>query len=894
MPNRFSPTPQYAIYKPESLQEKAYMPALLQQRDQEFIKSAQDQVFDVNYLDWAASPVEENLSKFKQRRDQITDKAIIDGWNPQLQQEFSNLNKDWYEYSKSKKGEGARAESDYAKRQAYLETIKGDNTALQRFAEDDEFSEYDPSMIGKYHPKLRRGEYTFAAPVKDPKVLEEVNKIFSGLTAEEQKQFRELVPDIEQLGNQEFARFQIDEITTRSNSSKVTGAIQAARALLSSSESQDWGHYSGDSDVNTTSYETEKRDANNNIVTDPNTGDPIMETKEKKSSVWTNYIDGLTNKNLVNQQETKPNIDRVGITEKNKTGSNSTKGKEEDVYISNYVRMMSDKTTSVTAAEVGYIFPVSTDITGAVVVNSDLIITNFAQASNIETALKFQANQEAFVKYREVLDTPTDTTEIRQLWLDSSDKGYENIMMSHNNRGRINETTGKIEELSSIEVFGQEIKNQKIKEFEEEATKKGFNLAKDYKEFLANPDKIENEGQLQEVLSDIGPMDFVPSTSPNNKQNVDDRAFVSGFYVATQEQLDRSFAKKGLESDKGMTLYPSSLWTTDWEEVYVKGDNPLIEPYKVVKNSIGENEQLYKIKGYLELPFSKQYGVVYDEKAEATADFDAQRSSDAIDAYIINQAGKVQNQELQKEIETKLDSPESQQGLKINDSDVYINDPVIKKRLKSFYEEIKETGDLEKTLGFRKMLEEAKTEQDIKKVLDLKRNSIVNNTRTLITNNEGTSDEMAIQKGFESGYDVVLGYGKFGRPTKDGKEVSLTTLTVAEVFEFQNRLINNSKGKLSGVPKSMGSSAVGAYQFIKPTLEAFLNKGLISENTIFTAEVQEKLYLKLLEKAGLNEYESGSMSYGDYMDNLSKIWASVPNSKGKSSYGQPVGSLSSI
>lgn len=856
MPNMYSPMPQYAEYNRRSLQELAYMPALLQQRDQEFIKSAQDQVFDHKYLDWASETVQQNLSQFKQRRDQIVDKTRADGWNSQAQQELSKLNTDWYNYSQSQEGLGYKAQSDYNQRQSYLEGIKDDNLALKRFSEAEQTANYNSDMIGKYTPQLRRGEYTFAAPVDNPKAFDEIRSIFSGLSAEEQKEFKELMPTIEQLGNQEFVRFQMNEITKKSNNPKVQGALKSAISRLSAQDMQDWGNYSGE--------------------------------KEQ----WLTFLEGMVEKNLegveekdgklVERIETKPIINRYKVTEDSKAKKGGAGGSNPPPYISPYVRMMLPENTSIPMNNLKFLFPESSKTDGAVVVNSDLIIPNFAKADNIDKVLEFENNRKLFKDYQELLDfNPSNIDDLTTPWRDSAPEGFSHVIDVAPGSGLIyrivvNKTTNEREEVGTLEEYGEEIKNQRITEFEQKAQEKGIDLNKEYKEFLTNSEIFEKQGQLKEVISNIGVGEFIPSSDANNKKNVGNKAYIKGKHKYTQSQLDSGWAAKGFESTQGFWGNPLKK---EWEEEYAEGDNALIRPSGVNK----EGEQLYEIDGWLELPFSTEYGAAYDEAVEGTADFDAQVSANSIDEFILHQNSKAEIPQIQSEIESQLKTPS-----------LMYQDKTIPNRLDSLYEDIKSSGDIQRMFQFNEMLKEVESEEDLNAILDLKKENIVTSITKLVTENEGTSYRKAIANEFQSSYDVVLGYGKFGRPNKDGKEIPLSSLTVAEVLEFQNKLINSSRGKLSGVVKSQGSSAVGKYQFTKPTLQTFIDQGLISESTIFTPEVQEKLYRKLLEKAGLNEYESGSLSQEQFMDNLSKIWASIPNSKGESSYGQPLGEFTTI
>ena len=86
------------------------------------------------------------------------------------------------------------------------------------------------------------------------------------------------------------------------------------------------------------------------------------------------------------------------------------------------------------------------------------------------------------------------------------------------------------------------------------------------------------------------------------------------------------------------------------------------------------------------------------------------------------------------------------------------------------------------------------------------------------------------------------------------------------------------------------SSAIGKYQFIENTLTELANKAGLSDDTVFTSDVQDKLAIQKLKGRGYDNWISGKMSDSDFQLALSKEWASVamPNTN-KSYYNQHVG-----
>lgn len=147
-----------------------------------------------------------------------------------------------------------------------------------------------------------------------------------------------------------------------------------------------------------------------------------------------------------------------------------------------------------------------------------------------------------------------------------------------------------------------------------------------------------------------------------------------------------------------------------------------------------------------------------------------------------------------------------------------------------------------------------------------------------ISKGEGTSEEEARSRGYATGYDVPLGYGKWGKPNKP-----ISTMTFKELKEFQTEMINNQLAKGGKIAKN-ASSAAGKFQFIKRTLFGYTRNGKhvpgllenegISENEVFSPEMQNRLALALIKEA-TNKFKTGKMSAADYHNIVSSQWASV-------------------
>jgi hypothetical protein len=116
-----------------------------------------------------------------------------------------------------------------------------------------------------------------------------------------------------------------------------------------------------------------------------------------------------------------------------------------------------------------------------------------------------------------------------------------------------------------------------------------------------------------------------------------------------------------------------------------------------------------------------------------------------------------------------------------------------------------------------------------------------------------------------SGYDAV-NYGARIKPPKAPSQ-----MTIGEIYKW----IRQTPGQ---------PHAIGRYQFIPKTLRRLVNSQGLSTQTRFSPRVQDQLARQLLQEAGLSEFKRGALGRKAFMRNLSKIWAGLPLSNGKSYY----------
>jgi hypothetical protein len=141
--------------------------------------------------------------------------------------------------------------------------------------------------------------------------------------------------------------------------------------------------------------------------------------------------------------------------------------------------------------------------------------------------------------------------------------------------------------------------------------------------------------------------------------------------------------------------------------------------------------------------------------------------------------------------------------------------------------------------------------------------------RNLVAEAEGTTDAKASQENFASGYDVPFAYGQYLQPSKP-----ISQMTFQELDDFQKKQINATKGTFDNT--NLGTSAVGRYQFIGPTLENLKNRLGYKDTDVFSPEVQDRLFDALMEEQGLQELSAGLITPEKFQEKLSSQFASIP------------------
>lgn len=155
---------------------------------------------------------------------------------------------------------------------------------------------------------------------------------------------------------------------------------------------------------------------------------------------------------------------------------------------------------------------------------------------------------------------------------------------------------------------------------------------------------------------------------------------------------------------------------------------------------------------------------------------------------------------------------------------------------------------------------------------------------------EGTANQA------NSGYDTEYAYKEYS----PGSDIPISQMTLAQLDEYQTGMLNNQAAKGIGAKKR--SSAAGRYQYIKTTLNSLKHKyhndpaararmaeyGIdFEDDTVFSPEFQDRLAAYTIgEERGGRKFLEGKMSLPQFMNQISKEWASALNAYGRGSYNQ--------
>jgi hypothetical protein len=130
--------------------------------------------------------------------------------------------------------------------------------------------------------------------------------------------------------------------------------------------------------------------------------------------------------------------------------------------------------------------------------------------------------------------------------------------------------------------------------------------------------------------------------------------------------------------------------------------------------------------------------------------------------------------------------------------------------------------------------------------------------------NKNTSNLLNFIYDLESNGD----YNRWNNSTRVKPNVPVTSMSVLEVMEWQQRNLKQPKGKRF--------TAVGAGQIIYKTMRDLVQNGAIDPNEKFDKKTQDKANLYLLERRGLSSWKEGRITDEEFGNRLAKEWASLP------------------
>jgi hypothetical protein len=125
------------------------------------------------------------------------------------------------------------------------------------------------------------------------------------------------------------------------------------------------------------------------------------------------------------------------------------------------------------------------------------------------------------------------------------------------------------------------------------------------------------------------------------------------------------------------------------------------------------------------------------------------------------------------------------------------------------------------------------------------------------------------------GYDAVQ-HGARVRPNKPP-----TQMTMGEILQWIEDTPNQPH-------------AIGRYQIIPATLRRLITRLDLHPHPRFTPALQDQMAEALLADAGYPAFRRGEMGRHEFMNNLARIWAGLPNSSGQSHYHGYAGNRATV
>lgn len=120
------------------------------------------------------------------------------------------------------------------------------------------------------------------------------------------------------------------------------------------------------------------------------------------------------------------------------------------------------------------------------------------------------------------------------------------------------------------------------------------------------------------------------------------------------------------------------------------------------------------------------------------------------------------------------------------------------------------------------------------------------------------------------GAETSRGYNDYSRFATIAPPKAVAEMTIGEIKRWQRQAARAGSK----------SVAIGGYQMITKTFNATVDTMGLSDDDVFTPELQDRMGTHLLVGRGYNRWLSGAMSDEQFADNLSMEWAGLPRVTG--------------
>ena len=127
----------------------------------------------------------------------------------------------------------------------------------------------------------------------------------------------------------------------------------------------------------------------------------------------------------------------------------------------------------------------------------------------------------------------------------------------------------------------------------------------------------------------------------------------------------------------------------------------------------------------------------------------------------------------------------------------------------------------------------------------------------------------------EEGYNTILGHQQ-----KEGKRfsgVNIANMTLGDLKEFTSA--GSPYAQYSKEAVGRMATPLGKYQIVGTTLRKLQEKMGLSDDEVFTPELQDQMFVELLKGRGYDKYLAGKLTKNEFVKNLQGEWEGLVKSK---------------